>query len=463
MNLLIVTLIAIRILLIVYFNKYNDIDKANHDTYLKAALRPNKIIDKFIIDLVLDYPTLVHRVSNKVGIVPIQILSEIVLSFTIYLYLKDVTEYGEYIFLLYLVSFPFFADFLQFNARVIGLMCIVLMVPIITMHDSYFLNITASILLLFFTNHISKFSFQSSLIFISLYFILEGSFDKTFLIFSIFYGITILNPSSARLFAAWYKHIFWSFKNQFEIYIRKGYFRKFGEKTESLNFRFWCRRILGRLRAMVDNNITLIYLLFLGPIFNATFIFLIIFIILSISPRLDRSIGEADRYLKYIFIFGISNLEQTHSESMISYGFSYLESNVFLPVFFSSALLWSIYRVWEFRNDISFRSNVRKTLSYNLKNITKPISKGSKILTLPLSNGNLLPSYRTSYPYSVEAAKFLSEIKLYPFLDITKDNMRYFEFVIISKEINTDWVNHFIENNDLCTINENEEFILCKN
>ena len=452
---LLVTLQLIRLYLITYFFKFSDIDKANHEVYLRAAVKNNNIIKNFVFDLELDYPTLAHRIAHKIGFLNTQIFCEIILSFLMFMYLDATSTVGLLLYVLYLLSFPIFADLLQFNARTLGLIIILMHLPFVT-EDSMLLYLGSSVSLLVANIHISRFSFQVSLMFIITYFCI---FDiKSLLLILAISSISLLNHRTRFLFGGWYSHILWSFKNQHELYIRKGYFRSFGEKVEKLNQKFILRRSLGRLRAIANNNVTLCFIFLSVSSMDTSLIFLAVFILLSISPRLDRTIGEADRYIAYAFIFGLAgySYDVANEHKFLDFELSWV------PILLLSAIGIFLFNVNSFAKALRERHTVRSRLKSQLDQHMQQIPTDMKICTLPISLGNLITEHRTTYPYTAKGAEFLSSYGFYPYFALKPNANEFYDYLIISKTIKAEWTRRVIKDLKLKVLDEDESFLICR-
>lgn len=447
-------LVLIRLFLIKYFFNFADIDKANHEVYLNAVVHNNNFIKNFIFDLEVDYPTLAHRLAHKIGFLKTQFLCEITLNCLMFVYL-DATSYpGIFFYGLYLMSFPIFADLLQFNARTLGLIIILIHLPFIT-HENVLVYVASAVSLLVITVHISRFSFQTSLIFILTYFC---TVDIKFLLLTLaISSIALLHKRTRLLFSGWYGHIFWSFHNQFELQVKKGYFRSFGEQIEKVNKRFILRRVLGRVRAIINNNFILGFFIVTSISSNASLVFLAIFILLGISPRLDRTIGEGDRYIKYALIFSLSDF---------TYNFS-IQYVLNTPILFAFLAFWLcgtfvfFLNVYFFASALHERHTARSLLASKLNRHLRQIPVDMKICTIPLSLGNLIPEHRTAYPYTPKAAEFLSSYGFFPYFKPQSDVLEYFDYFVFSKTSKIDWVLLAIRDLGLKIVIEDESFIIC--
>ena len=450
-----VTLQLIRLYLITYFFKFADIDKANHEVYLRAAVQNNNVIKNFVFDLELDYPTLAHRIAHKIGFLNTQIFCEIILSFVIFMYLDATSSVGLLLYVLYLLSFPIFADLLQFNARTLGLIIILIHLPFVT-EDSVLLYVGSSVSLLVANIHISRFSFQASLMFLITYFCI---FDiKSLILILAISSIALLNRRTRLLFGGWYGHILWSFKNQYELYIKKGYFRLYGEKVEKFNKKFILRRILGRLRAIANNNITLCFIMVSASSMGPSLIFLAVFILLSISPRLDRTIGEADRYIAYAFIFGLVGYSYDVSIEQNFLGFEL----VLLPFLLLSATGLFLFNLKSLAQALRERHTARSRLKSQIDRHMRQIPTDMKICTLPISLGNLISENRTTYPYTPRGAEFLSSCGLYPYFSPKPNAEKFYDYFIISKSIKAEWINRVMTDLQLKVLDEDESFLICR-
>lgn len=443
---IILSIIVLRFYFIKYYGKYN-IDLDNHLAYLNAMENDNKIHESAMEEdnVIPPLPYFFLKHLNKNNIKYFSFIVDIIFIsiFLFYmLYFENYTWDKVVINLLIYTLLPsLFMESLFFSGRMLGIVGVNLIYLVFKLPIDIRIKAFLLITLFTFIFFSSKFANQFIVLILLPVSIIMG--DYIFIIcylVAIFVSILISRGQIIGIFKGHVLHCTWSFKNQIEFYFRKNYFREF-EKTRvsssEVDLVFTLKKLVFFLKEPII--LTIAFLTYKSN-FNSLFPVLVIvtfalYLVLSIFVRLDKTIGESNRYFEYviiplIFIFNNSNA-----------GFNY----IFYLCFF--ILLINVIQK-NYQGKKNFINN--RGSSNDIVTLTSYLSDypPSKIISFPIGLSNKLAQklkmHKFYYPYSYKGSYFLTKKGIFPYFSL-KENLLHSSEDVQVIILYRDYVNEDVE------------------